>query len=122
MRCYNSTGFSIKTISCDNQFKPLMDPVRDNMDVSMNYCPASEHESAAEQNNRTIGECIRTTYNHMPYRAIPKVMLRYLALICNDQLNFFPAKGGVSSYFSPHVIMSGRDLDYKKHFQILLSK
>jgi hypothetical protein len=33
-------------------------------------------------------------------------------------LNLFPAKGGVSAYFSPHVIMTGKDLDYEKHCKV----
>ena len=104
LRCYNSAGFFVKTISCDNKFKPLMDPVKDNMDVSMNYCPAGEHESAAERNNQTIGEHICTTYNHLPYRAIPKVMLRYLVMICTDQLNFSLLKA-IFCLISVHMLL-----------------
>ena len=31
------------------------------------------------------------------------------------QLNFFPAKGGVSTYYSPRMIMDQTNLDYTKH-------
>ena len=41
-------------------------------------------------------------------------MLRYLATTCCAQLNYFPAKHGVSAYFSPHAILSGQVLDYNK--------
>jgi hypothetical protein len=30
-------------------------------------------------------------------------------------LNIFPAKGGVSPYFSAQMIVHGRRMDYKKH-------
>ena len=39
-------------------------------------------------------------------------------MVSTHHLNLFPAKGGVSLYLSPHVIMSGHDLDYNKHCTI----
>ena len=45
-------------------------------------------------------------------------MLIYLAMVCVVQLNIFPAKGGVSEYFSPHVILTQLKLDYNKHCKI----
>jgi hypothetical protein len=48
----------------------------------------------------------------------PKVMLRYLAMICTQQLNYFPAKGGIFPYYSPHVILTGTATDASKHCQI----
>jgi hypothetical protein len=39
-------------------------------------------------------------------------------MISTQQLNCFPAKGGISPYFSPYAILTGRPLDYEKHCQI----
>ena len=39
-------------------------------------------------------------------------MLRYLAMISAQQLNIFPAKGGVSAYYSPHMIIRGENYDF----------
>jgi hypothetical protein len=72
----------------------------------------------AERNNRTIGERIRTTYHNLPYKAIPRIMLKYLAMVSTQQLNLFPAKGGVSAYLSPHTLMTGRNLNYDKQCQV----
>jgi len=36
-------------------------------------------------------------------------------MVVTKQLNLFPAKGGVSEYYSPHMIMTQRDIDYNKH-------
>jgi hypothetical protein len=33
------------------------------------------------------------------------------------KLNFFPAKNGISQYYSPHVILHHQNLDYDKHCQ-----
>jgi hypothetical protein len=85
--------------------------------VEMNYATAGEHVPEAERNNRTIQEHIRATYHNLPYIMIPKSNLRYLAMISTEQLNYFPAKGGISPYFSPHAILTGKTLDYNKHCQ-----
>ncbi len=45
-------------------------------------------------------------------------MLRYLAMVATKQLNLFLAKGGVSSYYSPHVLLGGRNIDFNKHCQV----
>ena len=50
-----------------------------------------------------------------PYKAIPRMMIRYLAMVCTTKLNFFPVKGGVSQYYSPRMIMNQTNLDYNKH-------
>jgi hypothetical protein len=49
---------------------------------------------------------------------MPPVMLKYLAVVCTNQLNMFPAKGGISDYLSPHVILTGKNIDYTKHCQV----
>ena len=42
-------------------------------------------------------------------------MIPYLAMVCAKQMNNFPAKNGISKYYSPHMIMSNESYDYKKH-------
>ena len=117
-RLYNNAGHLITSVNCDGEFRSIMDDVADDLDVKMNYTARSEHVPEAERNNRTIGERIRATYHNLPYKAIPRIMLRHLAMVCTKQLNYFPAKGGVSSYLSPHVILTSRDLDYEVHCQV----
>jgi hypothetical protein len=39
-------------------------------------------------------------------------------MVCTHQLNLFPAKGGVSAYLGPHMLMTGRNLDFVKHWQV----
>ncbi|MGC9213443.1 MAG: hypothetical protein ACP5F2_08285 [Athalassotoga sp.] len=96
----------------------MMDQVKDELDVDMNYTTTDEHVPEAERNNRTIAERIRCAYHNLPYKAISKLMLCYLSMVSTKQLNLFPAKGGVSSYLSPHVILGGRNIDYNKHCQV----
>jgi hypothetical protein len=42
-------------------------------------------------------------------------MIQYLAMIQANNLNLFPVKGGVSDYYSPHMILNQTNLDYTKH-------
>ena len=81
----------------------------------MDFVAQGEHVPEAERNNRTIGERIRSGYHRLPYRNIPKLMLQTLAKLATRQLNFFPAKNGVSAYFSPYMLLNKRSLDYSSH-------
>ena len=116
-RQYNKAGFTISWIYCDGEFKPLMNQVIDELDVQLNCASKNEHVGDAERNNRTAGDHLRTMFHHSPYDTPPKVMLRYMAFVATSHLNWFPAKGGVSPYYSPHVVMGRQKLDYNKHCQ-----
>ena len=112
---YSKGRFVIKTIYCDGEYRAMMNKVSDNLDVVMNYTNASNQVPEVEQNNGTIKERIRATFQRLPYKAIPRIMIQYLAMVSSMQLNFFPAKGGVSTYYSPRMIMDQMNLDYTKH-------
>ena len=118
LRAYNQRGYVVKRIDCDGEFRTLMNQVNDELEVKMNYTSKGEHVPEAERNNRTIGERVRSTYHNLPFKVIPKVMLKYLSMVSTHQLNLFPAKGGVSAYLSPHMLMTGRNLDFVKHCQV----
>jgi hypothetical protein len=117
-RQYNQAGFTVKRIDCDRQFKPLFEPVQDKLKVTMNYTSKGEHVPEAERNNRTIKERCRAAYHNLPYKNIPKLMIKTMVMNETDKLNLFPAKGGLSAYFSPDVIMNKRPTNYNKHLKI----
>ena len=118
LRYYNKAGFYIKTIYCDGEFKGLMDQVSDELNIQMNYTNAQEHVPQAERNNRTIKERVRSAYHRLPFRKLPKTMVKYLAMVQVNHLNLFPAKGGVSKYYSPRMILTKRNLEYEKHCKV----
>ena len=64
--------------------------------------------------NRKIKERIRANFHRLSYKAIPHIMVQYLSMDCTHKINMFPAKGGISQYYSPRVIIGQRALDYKK--------
>ena len=92
-----------------------MNPIKDEMNIKVNYTNAGKHQPPAEQNNRTIKESFRVALHQLPYKTIPHNMIKVLAIISIDRLNMFPAKHGVLSYYSPVAIMTQLMLDYNKH-------
>jgi hypothetical protein len=70
LRLYNGAGFIITTIHCDGEFRALMERVKDDLGVRMNFTNALDHVPEAERNNRTSKERVRAAYHRMPYKAI----------------------------------------------------
>jgi hypothetical protein len=118
LRQYNKAGYRVELIHCDQEFRTLMDQVSDELDVEMNYTTTDEHVPEAERNNRTIKERVRAAYHSLPFKAIPKVMLKKLVTHQTKLLNFLPSKGGVSSYLSPYSIITGKSVDFDKELAI----
>ena len=117
LRLYNKGGFRITHIMCDGEFKSMMDAVCDGMDIVMNYANPGDHVPEIERNNRLLKERIRIAYHRLPYTNLPRVMVEYLAMVVAFQVNIFPAKNGVSKYYSPHMLLTKRNLNFNKHFK-----
>jgi hypothetical protein len=112
---YNSAGFHIKTIHCNGKFHAMMEKVKDDLGVQMNFKKALDHVPEAERNNRTIKERVWVAYHCLPYKALPRSLIQYLVTTQASQQNLFPAKGGISPYYSPRTILGLPVLDYEKH-------
>ena len=108
LRHYNKAEFRIKRIECDREYVKLMDPVSDGLDIHMNYTSTNDHVPEAERNNRVIKERVRATFHRLPYKMLPRVLIRFLAMTETSKLNYFPVKGGVSKHYSPRMILIGR--------------
>ena len=117
-RFYTEAGFRVATIHSDNEFAPLKGPLKDLLGIQLNVAAADEHVPEAERNNRVIQERIRCVFHSMPYKCIPRLMVKMLAMEAARKLNFFCPKGGISKYYSPRTILSQKPLDYKKHCQV----
>jgi hypothetical protein len=115
LRVYNSAGFHIKTIHCDGEFRAMMEKVKDDLGVRMNFTNALDHVPEAERNNRTTKERVRAAYHRLPYKALPRTLIWYLVTTQASQLNLFPAKGGISPYYSLRTILGLPVVDYDKH-------
>ena len=58
LRHYNNGGYTVHMIHCDQECKPIMDQVKDELDIQMNYTITDEHVPEAEHNNHTFAERI----------------------------------------------------------------
>ncbi len=115
-RLYNP-NFKIKIIHCDGAYSSMMDLVADELDVEMIYYPRDNHVPEIERCIRTVKECYRKAYHRLPFNKIPRTMIQFLAMECTKKLNFFPVKGGVSEYFSPHMILNMQSINYNDHLK-----
>ena len=96
LRHYNKAGYTITTIHADGEFESLMLRIEDELDVVTNIANPDEHVGDVERLNRTIQEKYRTRYYRLPFKAIPKVMIKVFACVTTHVMNLFPVKGGVS--------------------------
>ena len=67
----NSAGFIVKTIHCDGEYHPVMDKVKDELNVNMNCANPLDHVPEAERNNRVIKECVRAACHQLPFKKLP---------------------------------------------------
>ena len=99
-----------------NEYKNLVNPIKDDLNVNVKYVNAQEHKSVSEWNVCTIKEQMCTIYHGLPYKYLPKLILEYMCYEVATKLNIFPAKHSVSANYSPYVIMNRKPLDYNVHF------
>jgi hypothetical protein len=117
-RVYNTAGIRITTIHCDNAFQPLMRELQDVNGVTMNYANPQENVPEAKRNNRVIKKRFRETFHRLPFKMIPKIMVKILTMECAKKLNFFPPRGGISPFYSPQMILHQQSIDYGKRCSI----
>ena len=108
---YEDEGKVKVDIYCNGEYHAMMNKVSDNLDIVMNYTNTSNHMPDVEQNNHTIKErTIRATFQRLPYKVIPRIMILYPMMVSGKQLNFFPTKGGASTYYSLWMITDQTNL------------
>ena len=87
-------------------------------DVNINVMAAQEHVSDVERCIRVIKERYRCLWHRLPYKAMPKVMIQEAAKHVVKWSNAFPPKGGISTEYSPIIIMGYTPIDYNKHCKL----
>ena len=114
-RIYNGRDFIISDIHADNQFKPLLEDLQDELECVIHFCPAGGHVPQGERNNRFLKERIRATYHQLPFKALPIKLMKALVMESARKSNYFPNKHGISKYFSPRQLLLRESLDYERH-------
>jgi len=77
------------------KLKPLMPH------VAFNTTAAQEHVGEKEQKTRVIKERARGTFNTLPYKKLPRMMVIELLHFCVMWMNSFPVKSGISEKMEP---------------------
>ena len=101
IRYHNEAGLCIECIHADNEFRQLLEPMKDEFRIQFNFANPGDHVPEAERNNREIKERIRATYHRLPFTHLPKQMVIALVQESAKKLNLFPARHGVSQFYSP---------------------
>ena len=84
---------------------------------SINTSDADNHQPDIERAIRTVKDRVRSTYQMLPFKYIPCLMVIHLVRNTISWLNAFPTENGWSSKHAPRYIMTGKQLDYNKHVQ-----
>jgi hypothetical protein len=114
VRVYNKAQHTISVIDCDREFGSILTDVEEILDIKLNLTNADDHVPEIERNNRFLKERFRAIFNSLPYKAIPLVMIRYLLILVARQANFFPQKQGISTFYSPRLLIDRKPLIYER--------
>ena len=116
-RNYNKSGFIIKKLHVDPEFEPLKQQMMGN-NIEVNIASTQERVPEIERAIRTIKERYRALYHRVPYKSMPKIMIKAAAREAVKWLNMFLPKGRVSHIYSPRAIVLGKPIEYQKHCTI----
>ena len=101
---YQTRDFEIEHVRGDHQFECLREALRPAL---LHTTAAGEHVPEDERSVQTIERYCRTTFNGLPYKFYPKIMLRSLVRYSVKNRNLFPSQNGVSSTLGPTSILTG---------------
>jgi hypothetical protein len=111
-RIYATAGFVVQTAMMDVEFEKLRTLLPH---VALNTTAAREHVGEIERKIRVVKERARGTFNTLPYKKLPKMMVVELLHFCVMWMNSFPVKSGISKKWSPRELVSRHKLDTKLH-------
>ena len=111
---YRKAGFKVTTALMDGEFVPLHGGLAE-LGLRLNETSRDEHVGDIERYIRTVKERMRAIYNTLPFQKIPARLVIKMAKSAVFWLNAFPTVGGASQQMSPRTIVTGQQVDYKRH-------
>ena len=112
---YKHAEFNVKNIYCDQEFKTILQDFATKNNINIFCAPSQAHVPRAERNIRTIKERVRSLFHNLPYRGVPKTILKYLVVHTTETINYLPARYGISKYYSPRMIVLRKLIDFNSH-------
>ena len=111
---YQKAGFRVTIALIDGEFIPLCRSLAE-LGIRLNETSRDEHVGDIEWYIRMVKEQMRAIYNTLPFQEIPAQLVIEMAKTAVFWLNAFPAAGGASHDLSPCTILTGQQVDYKRH-------
>jgi hypothetical protein len=102
---YKAREFTVTRVEADQEFACIENEL---LLTPLNVADGYDHVAEVERSIRTIKERTRCLVQGLPFKYIPRIMMRAAIENANKVLNLFPAKNGVSDTMSPLTIMTGR--------------
>ena len=108
---YRSHGLHVGTMFIDPEFKSLEENV---VSTTLNTTGARDHVPEVERQIQVINEHMRAHHTNLPFPRFTRRMDVELAKHVVIFLNAFPSNSVLSKTYTPHTIMTGKALDWKK--------
>jgi hypothetical protein len=102
---YKKRGFVVTTVLADVEFECLRNIL---LPIQLETVPPEEHIGEVERSVRTIKERVRATAHGLPFKKLPRVILKEMVIFAVQCLNQLPADNGLSNTLSPNSIMTGK--------------
>jgi hypothetical protein len=112
VRPYACVGFIFLIIMMDQGFNKVKDACKM---VKLNTSAACKHVGEIERHIQTVKEHSQALVLDLSYTKLPCQVVIHLVYFAVLWLNSLPAAAGVSDKYSPHKIILGHKLDFKKH-------
>ena len=107
---YAARGINIVRVEGDHEFRTIKKGI---LPTEINIADADDHVAEVERSIRTIKERVRCLLQGLPFRRVPKIVIRSAVECANRTLNQFPVANSASKTLSPLTIMTGRpNTDY----------
>jgi hypothetical protein len=103
-KIYNARGFQITEVHADSEFAKIGNDI---LPVRLRTCGTDDHVPEVERSVQTQKNENRSLCHGMPYKCMPRVMLRELIQMGNTFLNAFGSKDSIASGLSPRNVIDG---------------
>ena len=120
---YLKHGFKITTVHADGKFYPLQEIIVEMSSGPMvNLTSANELVPKIEGRILVVKESCRSTRHSLPFMRLPVILTINILLNNVKLLGYFPTNAGILKIISPRAIMTGENLNYKRHLEIYFGK
>ena len=113
---YKVRGFKVTHLVTDTEFNVLRNQLM-GMGIILNVTSADEHVPEIERNNRYLKEKVRGTVNSLPFKIMPRILMKAIIIDSTKWMNMFPRKAGIPNC-SPRFLMTGLSTDVKIHCRV----